>query len=86
MSAVGGCGASDSDCVTRREGEARTWSGQTHRGHRAVGSMRRVTGVGAHPEAVPRLSGMGSHLDKGNAAGDERRVSQTSALLVAPLS
>lgn len=68
-------------------------AGKEKRGHdqagltavTAVGSMRRVTGVGARPEAVPRLSGMGSHLDEGSAAGDERRVSQTSALLVAPL-
>lgn len=58
---------------------------RTHCGHSAVGSMRRVTGVGAHPEAVLRLSGTGSHLDEGSAAGDERRVSQASALLLGPL-
>ena len=40
--------------------------------------------MGAHPEAVPKLSGTGSRLDEGSAP-DERRVSQASALLVVPL-
>lgn len=85
MSGVGGCGASDSGCVLPA-GEERREHGQARL--TAVtelwGVCGGVTGVGAHPEAVPKLSGTGSHLDEGSAP-DERRVSQASALLVVPL-